>query len=345
MRRIVLAITVFALLTGACSLAGIVTGVAAAGHATAKTAIPEKLTGKWVRPSYGWVLNVRSNGKGGFIRGLAMGELDVSRVAAHRLATNSGERCSTTGTYHWKVANRKLTLTKINDACKPRVAWLAGTWRRVIPRPPAKVAVADSGFTQVPDANDSGTTISYGLVLVNRSHDQDARLDAVHVTLVDAAGNAVRTFNRLIVGDIPAGATFYMGDSTLTTKNSTVITQLVVSVNVGNSTPHSSLAPPAVTNVRLSSTQGLGTIEVDGEVTNGANKDLSAEGGIYAVYFDKAGKIIGGGQALAGGALGLRSLAPGAQTAFVIGGAHAMNAVQASNVAQAKISVAPDYDH
>jgi hypothetical protein len=342
MRRIVLAITVFALLTGAYSLA-IVTGVAAAGHATPKTAIPEKLTGRWVRPSYGWVLTVRSNGKGGFIRGLAMGELDFSRVAPHRVAIGAG--CSPAGTYHWKVANRKLTLTKIHDACKPRVAWLAGTWRRVTPQPPAKVAVADSGFTQVPDANDSGTTISYGLVLVNRSHDQDARLDAVHVTLVDAAGNAVRTFNRLIVGDIPAGATFYMGDSTLTTKNSTVITQLVVSVNVGNSTPHSSLAPPAVTNVRLSSTQGLGTIEVDGEVRNEANKDLSAEGGIYAVYFDKAGKIIGGGQALAGGALGLRSLAPGAQTAFVIGGAHAMNAVQASNVAQAKISVAPDYDH
>ena len=51
----------------------------------------------------------------------------------------------------------------------------AGTFtikRRLVP---ASVAVVKSGLSQVPDEFDSGTTISYGVVLVNRSNDEDAK--------------------------------------------------------------------------------------------------------------------------------------------------------------------------
>jgi len=106
-------------------LAAIVTGVAASAT---KTAIPKQLTGTWSGP--GTLLTIRSNGKGGFAQGLGAGDMEFSRVAAHRLAIRGGACWSATGIYHWKVANRKLTLTKIHDACKSRVAWLPGTWRR-----------------------------------------------------------------------------------------------------------------------------------------------------------------------------------------------------------------------
>ena len=85
-------------------LAAIVTGVAAAAT---KTAIPKQLTGNWYRPSHrGWVLTVRSNGKGGFTQGLGGGDLEFSPVAAHRLAIRGGACWSPAGTYHWKVASR-----------------------------------------------------------------------------------------------------------------------------------------------------------------------------------------------------------------------------------------------
>src|SRR5215472_16104794 len=81
-------------------LAAIVTGVAASATTTA---VPKQLTRTWRRN--GVVMTTHSNGKGGYADGLAMGDLDFSRVTAHRLVIGAGP-CSGTGTYRWKVANR-----------------------------------------------------------------------------------------------------------------------------------------------------------------------------------------------------------------------------------------------
>jgi len=114
-------------------LAAIVTGVAASATTTA---IPKQLTGKWTRRN-GRVMTMHSNGKGEYQYGLGASDMDFSRVTAHRLVISVAAPCSGTGiyhwgtgTYHWKVANRKLTLSKIHDACEGRVNLLAGTWRR-----------------------------------------------------------------------------------------------------------------------------------------------------------------------------------------------------------------------
>jgi hypothetical protein len=103
-------------------LAAIVTGVAASAT---KTAIPKQLTGKWRRDS--WVMTIQSNGRGGISNGWDAGDLEVSRVTAHRLTLFLAAPCTGTGTYRWRVASRQLKLTKIHGGC---VAWIPGTWRR-----------------------------------------------------------------------------------------------------------------------------------------------------------------------------------------------------------------------
>jgi hypothetical protein len=248
--------------------------------------------------------------------------LGRKRVLAHRVA------------WTWRVPARTAGRATARVSCGGLVR--VGKFT-VTPHPPATVAVTDSGFTQVPNGYDSGTTISYGLVLVNRSHDEDASLNEVHVTLVDAAGNAVGTDIQYIVGTIRAGTTFYAGGFT-GTNDSTVISHLVVSVQVGQSKPRSSQTPPAVTNVQLS-TEYDGSVVVNGDITNEATKNLSTYTDIDAVYFNKAGKIIGGSHAFG---LSL-ALPPGAHTAFAIGSLGPVGVPQASDVAQAKVSVAPDY--
>ena len=114
-----------ALLLALLVLAAIVTGVA---ESAATTVVPKQLTGKWRRG--GAVMDIDPLGLGGIERGLGGFDLVFERVAAHRLAISGAPSCSGTGTYRWTVANRKLKLTKIHDACKSRVGWLAGTWSR-----------------------------------------------------------------------------------------------------------------------------------------------------------------------------------------------------------------------
>jgi hypothetical protein len=109
-------------------LAATVTGVA---QSAAMTAVPKQLTGKWTRN--GWGMTIYSSGLGGIGRGLSGGDVEFSRVTAHRLTFGGGPvsaSCSGNGRYRWKVAGHRLKLKKINDACKPRVHVLAGIWWR-----------------------------------------------------------------------------------------------------------------------------------------------------------------------------------------------------------------------
>jgi hypothetical protein len=198
---------------------------------------------------------------------------------------------------------------------------------------PASVVVTDSGLTQVPDGFDSGTDISYGVVLVNRSQDEDASQVEVDVNLLDAAGNAVASDSQLLPGGIPAGATFYLGGF-VNTNDSTAVTHLSTIVKVAESLPRS-LIVPAVTNVRLSSDDFDGSAVVDGDVTNEGTSTLSSFAEISAVFFNSAGKVIGGGFTFPP-----FDLPPGAQTAFEI---DTSPGPQASAVSQVKVSVDPDY--
>jgi hypothetical protein len=280
---------------------------------------------------------------------VAQGSLEHLKAAVSRPAG----KCSLTVTY----ANGKKQALDRKRVRSHRVAW---TWR--VPRSaaigrararvfcgsagakarsftvekallPASVVVTDSGLTQVPNGFDSGTEISYGLVLVNRSQDEDAREVEVDVNLLDAAGNAVASDAQFLLGGISAGTTFYLGGFA-STDDSTAVTHLSTFVKVAESTPRA-LVPPAVTNVRLSPDESDGSAVVNGDVTNEGTTNLSSFAEISAVFFNSAGKVIGGGLTFPP-----FDLPPGAQTAFEI---DTSPGPQASAVSQVKVSVDPDY--
>jgi hypothetical protein len=122
-------------------LAAIVTGVAASAT---NTVVPKQLTGGWSRLG----TSVRSIGVGprGKVTIYPFGtdHARFSRVTAHRLIISGPASivdpgpCSGTGTYRWTIATipygdiykpgHQLTLTKIHDACKPRVGLFSGRW-------------------------------------------------------------------------------------------------------------------------------------------------------------------------------------------------------------------------
>jgi hypothetical protein len=198
-------------------------------------------------------------------------------------------------------------------------------------RPYSSVAVVQRGFTQLRNGR-GGTNISWGVVLVNRSQ-QEARNVTVYANFLDAAGDLVLTDFVRVAGIAP-GATYYAG-SVADTAGFPVATRLVAVVNGTHDTPQT-LASPDVTNVLVSAGDGDGSTVVSGDVTNDGTTQLSSDAVIFAVLFDGAGKVIGGGLGFPPSAL-----APGAEGAFEIhtgpGGP------PASSVSQVRLSADPEY--
>ena len=122
-------------------LAAIVTGVAPSAMTTV---IPKQLTGSWSRLGPPGADQITVSPRGKVTTPLGTLYDTFSRVTAHRLSisgpasiTGPGA-CSRTGTYRWTIAKlpygdiykpgHRLTLTKIHDACKPRVGLFSGRW-------------------------------------------------------------------------------------------------------------------------------------------------------------------------------------------------------------------------
>jgi hypothetical protein len=130
-----------ALVLALLALAATVTGVAASAT---NTAIPKRLIGGWSRP--GRSVRSISVGPRGKVTIYPFGDdhARFSRVTAHRLSISGPASmvdpgpCSRTGTYRWTIAKipygdiyrpgHRLTLTKIHDACKPRIGLFSGRW-------------------------------------------------------------------------------------------------------------------------------------------------------------------------------------------------------------------------
>jgi hypothetical protein len=105
-------------------LAAMAAGVA---PSAAKSVIPKQLTGRWRGGGQGVLMVVSPKGNVTVIDFVAK----FSHVTAHRLTVSGVPLCSgKKGTYHWKVANGRLKLKKIHDACKAEVGLFAGTWSR-----------------------------------------------------------------------------------------------------------------------------------------------------------------------------------------------------------------------
>jgi hypothetical protein len=200
---------------------------------------------------------------------------------------------------------------------------------------PADVTVAKSGLTQVLNPYGSETDVSYGLILVNHSQDEDATDVEIDINLLDAAGNAVAS-ERGYLAAIPAGGTFYYGDWH-SGYPETAITALAATIRIGQSKPRA-ISAPAISNVRITTDPYdypvEGGTDLEGDVINQGTSDLSSLALITAVFFDAAGNVIGGASTFPP-----FGLPPGAQAAFEMD-----SPVQASAVASTGVSAEPEYD-
>jgi hypothetical protein len=155
---------------------------------------------------------------------------------------------------------------------------------------PAQIAVEKSGFSQQ-STGGQGIEIAYGLVLVNQSTSTDARDVTATVSFLDSLGRSVTTWTST-VAVIPAATRFYLAGKAFSDLSRTAAS-MQVTTTVDTTTPKS-VVLPQVTNV-APSPNGLGTIDVSGQLTNPYPTPLPRTATIYAVVFDDHGNVIGGG--------------------------------------------------
>ena len=155
----------------------------------------------------------------------------------------------------------------------------------------SSVVVQKKGFSKTTSAA-GGTFITYGLVLVNRSHRFAARGVLVKVTFADASGGPVASDTRTLT-TIPAAGTFYVGGETDTTVPASIVATLEVRIGV-KSSQRQRIALPHVRDTSVSKDDVQGWL-VSGVMTNPYKKPLSAyDGAVCAVVFDAGGIVLGG---------------------------------------------------
>jgi len=138
------------------------------------------------------------------------------------------------------------------------------------------------------------TRASWGVVLANTSRTHDALAVTVAVKLVAANGTAVPGQGRVVTQRlplIPAGKTFYLGgETTLLGEGS--VRRVQAEVTAVGSTPSKRYVLPPMSDVYFDTSTG----QMAGTVRNPyslpiSSYDLSAD----IVFFDRRGRVIGGG--------------------------------------------------
>jgi hypothetical protein len=218
-----------------------------------------------------------------------------------------------------RLKTQKTTVTVRARAVAPSLAVINGNLTVV--SPPINVCYK------------CGSTVSYGIVLSNRSQREDARNVRIGINFVGTNGKVVTSDDQYLPGGIRAGTKFYLGGEAGVEPLSPDVTNLTVAFLYHHSAPRS-LVAPAVSNIRLSTNPVDGTVVVTGDVTNDATRELSSHAEISAVYYDSAGFIVGGANTYSSVAL-----PPGGQTAFEIDSPSYFGV----GVSKVKVSVDPYY--
>ena len=148
------------------------------------------------------------------------------------------------------------------------------------------VAVKESGFSQ------RGTVVGIGLILSNKSRTDDLLDVDPRIQILDQRGNILTTLEAIPISVIPAGdQSFYFGGSAEVEKGSKA-SKLNIAFDVGGTQPATSKLPE-VRRLRIG-TDEYGDIVVRGEVYNGTGQRLLQASEVYFVFFDTAGRVIGG---------------------------------------------------
>jgi hypothetical protein len=159
-----------------------------------------------------------------------------------------------------------------------------------------RIDVAKSGYSIRPSFG-SGSTVSYGLLLVNESQTADALNVSVLVNFVEPSGHLFGSASTTIPA-IAAGQTYALGNS-LNFPGAAPVVRLETVIQVGGRTKPSQRFPQVVNaHVEPSTFEPawLGTVE--GEVANVDPTLILRSARLSAVVFDAAGNVIGGGNGM-----------------------------------------------
>jgi hypothetical protein len=223
----------------------------------------------------------------------------------------------------WRLRRDAATGLAAATATCGAAGRVRATFRVARRRTAAQVDVVKTGFTQTPNGD-----VSYGIVLANRSKDEDALNVVVGINVLDGAGRVIRSEASSIAA-IPAAATFYLG-GVVTLRDNSRAARLQPIVRASGSRPRSGVGPTA-TDVHVD-VSDAGT-SVDGQVTNGPDGTLSRSAKITVVFFDRSGTVTGGASTFPP-----FELPPGISAAFEI-----PTSVPASAIASVETSVEARY--
>jgi hypothetical protein len=198
---------------------------------------------------------------------------------------------------------------------------------------PPKINVEKSGFSIRPRF--TGTNVSWGLVLRNTSPNADALQVYVLVNFVLADGRALGTQTANVTA-IGAGSRFYVGGE-LSFPGAAPIARLEPVIVIGGHERKKAVFP-AITNVVVEPNQGdPGWVgDVAGELVNDNPPWILNSASLFAVVFDAAGNVLGGGS----GSAGAKS-PPGTRQVFKISGG--FDPIPVDKTAYAIVSSMPSY--
>lgn len=238
--------------------------------------------------------------------------------------------------WSWRVAPTAALGTAHATVTCGRAGTSTTTFSVVGPDVPAKVVIDKQGFSQRPDDFGPGSSVSYGMLLVNRSPQQDAGDTYVLVNFVDASNNLLGTKSSLIKY-IGAGATYAFGES-MKLRTQVPVAQLEITIRVHSSKPKGEAPMPDLESVRVIPDQyhpeWIG--EVDGEVINDHDRLTLRNATFSAVVFDTSGQVIGGGTGSQ-----VAAAPPGSRSVFLA--RNGFKAIPTSRAASALVSVTPTY--
>jgi hypothetical protein len=198
---------------------------------------------------------------------------------------------------------------------------------------PPKIAVLKQGFSIRP--RQTGTNVSFGLMLKNTSPNADALNVYVLVNLLLADGHVLGT-SASTIDAIGANGTFAYGGN-INFPGGAPITQVEVAIKVGGRQKRF-VQQPLAENVRIVPDRfdASWVGEVNGELINDHATLNMRAAKLSAVVFDSDGNIIGGGTGLASALL-----PPGTREAFVV--RTGVDAIPWARAASAKVSPLATY--
>jgi hypothetical protein len=204
----------------------------------------------------------------------------------------------------------------------------------VVAPPLPKLVVVKQGFSL--RTSPTGSTVSYGVVLANRSKLDDATQVSVLVNLVNAS-NALVGSQTATIPTVRAHSQSVVGGSVVLPPGTT-LNHLEVVVNAASSQPTVPAAMPILANARIvpDPNDPAWVSAIEGDLRNESSKLVLNSASISAVVFDSSGNVVGGGTGFATG-----TLPPGSREFVQLNSG--VTSVPVANAASVEVTIQPTY--